>query len=183
MLGRMKIPIYALAASLLLGGFCSADDKVEAPSKLTLNPFKKRADKAKAKAKAGCMNLKNAISTYYLEYGKLPFDKGADKELKLETKGFPIRILAGHNDDGLNPKELVFIETRPAKDGRGGSVDLDDKDKARLLDPWGRPYQVILDADYGGEIKVPGGEVRGTAGVYSLGPDGKISDDDIRSWE
>ena len=177
----MKTVIYALAACLLLGGLCYADDKGEAPSKPTLNPFKKRADKAKAKVE--CRNLKNAISLYQLEFGKLPFGKAAGGDLKLETKGYLIRVLVGHNDDDLNPRELKFIETIPAKDGRGGSVDLDDKAKARLLDPWGSPYQVILDADYDGEIKVPGGKVRTAVGVYSFGPDGKLSDDDIRSWE
>ena len=118
----MRILIFALATCLLSGGLCYADDKGEAPAKPTLNPFKKRADKAKAKAV--CMNLKNAVLMYNLQYGKLPIGKGAGKDLKLETKGYLIRILVGHNADDLNPRKLKFIKTNPAKGGRGGSTTL-----------------------------------------------------------
>lgn len=65
--------------------------------------------------------------------------------------------------------------------------DLDPAGGARLVDPWGRPYRILLyrssdTARYGSPAVNPYGQR--WYGVYSCGPDGIAENaDDLRSWE
>ena len=73
---------------------------------------------------------------------------------------------------GENSKKMVFYEVGVGYDESKG-----------ILDPWGRPYQVILDVDYDGKIKNTveavsavnkvngrtGQDLRTKVGVYSFG--------------
>ena len=86
---------------------------------------------------------------------------------------------AGHS---VNPGKIVFLEVRPAAPGVSGL-----NDAGSLLDPWGQPYQIVLDTDLDNSCQIEN-SIYGTLPgygmvVWSCGPDG-ISDteDDLCSW-
>ena len=81
----------------------------------------------------------------------------------------------------MNPKGIVFL--------REVGADLLDTDRT-YVDPWGNPYKVLFDVDYDGLVRPQSSaidDVRKKVIVWSMGPDGKDSndaeaDDNITSW-
>ena len=67
------------------------------------------------------------------------------------------------------PDQLAQLIQKPAdRPGWKGPY----LDRANLKDPWGKPYG----------YRHPGGEQR-AFDIYSTGPDGVLSDDDLTSWQ
>ena len=191
--------IVPLVLSSCSGG-SDADDKEKKTSKdeeKTLpeggNPASKRpgglidsiTNKRKKTATATMVaNLVNAVKMYETEYGVALRDQDADLDgdWTMDTAGTIIDILIGVDAD-LNPKEIRFIEF--AENNKMYPVEKDEESgNTKLLDAWGRPFVVIVDLDYNGEIKVPhsDGPVNAGAVVYSKGPDPDDDSDDIKSW-
>ena len=154
----------------------------------------------KAEAKHEVRNIKNAISLYELDYGKLPFGGGGGGDLQLDTETDDIiALLSGENIDGLNAREKGFFEGKRAKGGDGNwrSGTYGSGVSLKLVDPWGSPYYVVLDADYDGIIEglpgMGGDELRAKIAVYSkskpkkedTGSGAEYQDETkwIKSWE
>ena len=79
-----------------------------------------------------------------------------------------------------NPKRVSFLTYH------AGSVN----QQGDMVDPWGNPYKFLFDADQNGRVnRRPFGTLVGATSVYdsviswSMGPDGRESDDDVNSWD
>jgi prepilin-type N-terminal cleavage/methylation domain-containing protein len=117
----------------------------------------------KAKAKNDVVQLAIAVKAYETEYGKLPILPGV-ADAGEHTAWFQgpgtashynseiVRALAGDNTDGLNPRKIVFLETRPAK-GIGTNAKDGVTDDFMFYDPWGTPYGIKLDSNYDNRLE------------------------------
>ena len=131
-----------------------------------------RNNARKSKASTECMSLKSALIMYETEFSCWPVKTSSSDALVTSSDYVQMcKILTGDNS-----KKTVFYEVGVGYDENKG-----------ILDPWGRQYQVILDADYDGKIKssvgavsaVNGangrtGDLRSKVAVYSYG----VKDDD-----
>lgn len=86
---------------------------------------------------------------------------------------------AGHKE---NPQRIDFIRMVG-----NAAPSLRFREDGAVIDPWGKPYQFIFDANYDNACSIPNslhGSVLGTGvAVWSGGPDGKPdSRDDLLSW-
>ena len=99
-----------------------------------------RNNAKRSKASTECQSLKTAIIMYESEFSCWPVKVSGtkDKDAAVSSSEYVqmCRVLTGENS-----KKMVFYEV-----GVGY-----DEDKG-ILDPWGRPYQVILDIDFDGKI-------------------------------
>ncbi|WJW75228.1 type II secretion system major pseudopilin GspG [Thiohalobacter sp. IOR34] len=68
-------------------------------------------------------------------------------------------------DQGLEALVEKPVSPEPPKWKAGGYIDRLPKD------PWGHPYQYLSPGEHG------------AVDIYSLGPDGQPSDDDIGNWD
>ena len=122
-----------------------------------------------SKASTECQSLKTAIIMYESEFSCWPAKTSGSSDALVSSTDYieMCKILTGENS-----KKMVFYEVGVGYDDTKG-----------ILDPWGRPYQVILDVDYDGKIKNTveavsavnavngrtGQDLRTKVGVYSFG--------------
>ena len=117
----------------------------------------------RAQARNDVNQIAAAVKSYLLEYGRLP------------EAGSEIAALTGEN-----PKGIIFFEAKnaagdPPKNGLSGG---------ELLDPWGNPYEFILDEDYDNKVDYEGEEFLTTVVVASEGDENfKISNVNERKKE
>lgn len=134
----------------------------------------------------------NAGARFRMEYGVWPGVSGSATDVRFGTREQPNRrfmnILRARNGPGnaqhsANPRKMVFWEPPSWRDGGVGVNESGD-----LLDPWGTPFQIVVDADLNGVCEVPrtlyGEGIESGILVWSCGPDGKSdTKDDILSWQ
>ncbi|MGD9873524.1 MAG: hypothetical protein AB7T27_04560 [Kiritimatiellia bacterium] len=88
----------------------------------------------------------------------------------------------GNTGHGVNTRRLVLISPGAAAPGVSGL-----NEAGSLVDPWGEPYQIVLDTDLDNSCQVENSVYGAMPGygmvVWSCGPD-RISDteDDVCSW-
>jgi hypothetical protein len=99
----------------------------------------------RAQARNDVHQIASAVKAYLLEFGKLPASN-------------PIPELTGDN-----PKKIVFLEAKNAKNGKGGL------DGGSMKDPWGKEYVIELDTDYDNKVR---GHLTSVV-VETSAPDGK----------
>jgi len=145
---------------------------------------------------AALKDLVLGIKNYQVEYNRYPISPDSHTDERLESSGKLLACLLGRNVDGLNPRQIAYIEPPAAGTGRGGLIAGEGSDQDRLVDKWGHPYVIWVDGDNDNRIANP--DVKNTSplanrkasaqlvvGVlaYSLGPDGvEGTEDDIVSW-
>ena len=93
-----------------------------------------RNNAKKSKASTECQSLKTALIMYESEFSCWPAT-GSKDGLVTNYKEM-CNLLTGENG-----KKMVFYEVGVGYDKNKG-----------ILDPWGKPYQVILDFDFDGKI-------------------------------
>ncbi|MEM1442535.1 MAG: hypothetical protein AAGF67_09345 [Verrucomicrobiota bacterium] len=137
-------------------------------------------------------NLKNAISSYFVEYREYPFEiKGLD--LTVPTDQTLMTILCGMDHPGVeerNPRKIHFYSGRPAKfeDGRySQGMLLTESSEALLWDPFGNHYLVRVDTNFDNQVvdpETPESNLAEIVAVWSAGPDGDFSTwkDNIKTW-
>jgi prepilin-type N-terminal cleavage/methylation domain-containing protein len=178
----------------------------------------------KAEAKAAVTQIAAAVKQYYNEYGKYP-------QGDVSTTGSDDLVFGeGFNSNELlfnilrcvkletyqsnpNPRRIVFFEGKAASNPespRSGFVATDASKGTpnSFVDPWGKQYVVVVDANYDNQIKdsLPHSDFKGDdkgprtgVAVYSLGKDGAVGSpkegvnnkfrdgskisDDIISWQ
>ena len=98
-----------------------------------------RNNAKKSKASSECMSLKSAIIMYETEFSCWPAKVSGSSDTTVSGSDYVqmCKILTGENS-----KKTVFYE-----------VGVGYEESKGILDPWGRPYQVILDVDFDGKIK------------------------------
>ena len=171
------------------------------------------------------LQIVNALKSYQTEYGKFPSVTSAttsapsgdvlvgdadaqatiDNSALMDTLRAIDRGLNAHH--ALNPKRIIFLEGRIARDAsapRGGFADhAEAKKRGCFYDPWGKQYGVVMDADSDNTIDVTAqysdfsGEnaPRVSVGAFALGKDGTLGtkgdgrfrkgeaiSDDVISW-
>ena len=139
------------------------------------------------------------IKNYQVEYNRYPLPPEAQNtptDQRLESTGRFLAVLLGENVDGLNPRQIAYLEPPMAKDGKRGLIPGSAPGEAKLMDSWGHPYVILIDANHDNKIDNPdrknsspqvsqSAPKQVSAGVlaYSVGPDGiDGTPDDIVSW-
>lgn len=102
----------------------------------------------KHKAQNYCNQIAFACNAYMADFSSLPLDDGSktndetfdvDTNLQLALFGIDPDVVIGTRPDGstiykpMNARSKKYLETEP---------------KVKMLNPWGKPYQIIIDYDY-----------------------------------
>ena len=159
----------------------------------------------RATAAVAVKNIAHAVRAYSIDYGKYPAVADpigpddnhviivGDSEARATTgnsglfnslRAIPSGVNEGH---ALNPRRQRYFEGNPARSSRpprGGFADgtlFPPELIGCYLDPWGRQYTVIMDADGDdtlglgliyADLTNPGNALRQNPAVISLGSDG-----------
>jgi len=150
----------------------------------------------KVKTSAALKDIQLGIKNYQVEYNRYPLRAGSTTEdpIPLDEGSSLLKVLLGQNADKLNPRGIIYIEPTMGKNGTGGLTG--SEGSYGLMDSWGEPYQVVMDANYDNKISNP--DVRNDDPsvsadappnlpmgviVYSHGEDKKpYTKDDVASW-
>ncbi len=184
------IGIIALLAGILVPTIGSIIDKAE-----------------RVQAQADVKGLATAWKEYYNEYGRWPVDGNvafsmapsqyrqnageASAPPSVQSTGILMVVkimtnimyadigVARINMDGMrtnyNPKMMTFMDYRTESLNTSGD----------FVDPWGYTYRVLFDANGSGTVEPAWTNVVINERViaWSVGQDGRNSDDDITSWK
>lgn len=140
--------------------------------------------------------LQFAIKGFETEYGRCPLSVADSQGDDLTVDSANSRFMGSLVGEDLqdNPRGIKFIELPLAKHGKGGLVG--EKGSFRLLDQWGHPYRITLDANRDEQVRNPdridpdptiqaqaSEWLPVAASIYSCGMDGTPhTADDITSW-
>jgi prepilin-type N-terminal cleavage/methylation domain-containing protein len=168
--------------------------------------FRAVQDQAKrTQAKNDLTQIVNAVNAYYTDYGKYPLVTadtfyGPGGAATNDVLFNELRAAAGATQ---NPRQIVFINPPYVKNDtvgqRRSGVSPTD---SQYYDPWGRPYDVMIDGNYDNQLANPYSANTGAGptplaiGViaWSGGKDGKAppdsgatttftNSDDVISWQ
>lgn len=132
---------------------------------------------SRTRAQQEAQALVAAIEKYMLDYqGRYPGQTASgDKRFQGTEYQTLVNALRGL-DNTLNPRREIYL-----------SVQNSSIVTNTFVDPWDRPYEVIVDGDFNRIIALPPpltGSVTGrTVVVWSRGPDGTNINNFVRSWE
>jgi len=150
----------------------------------------------KARAQVEVARLKQAFVTYELDYESWPtglvgYDdpnqpwnsNGLENLTGIQVEPGVVRMLAGLNENGMNPDQNTYLSLRPKQIREDGS----------FADPWGNPYKYMCDFNYDETVHIEFTDhdwstnlVGQTVAVWSRGPDqsDKLAGhaDDVKSW-
>ena len=134
--------------------------------------------------------LQRAILRHHREYGSWPAPAGLSADLRFGARRPNAEVMntlraepgPGNREHETNPQRMIFIDIPLHQRGYSG---LDAS--GEFLDPWGMPYQVVLDTSYDGAVTVENsiyGRVPGVGVlIWSCGPDRRSeTKDDLLSW-
>lgn len=110
----------------------------------------------KVKALASCTALSSAVENFYTEYGRMPYDGGTADVTVSTDSGEGITLLEAllGLDEKLNPRGVKFLSVKEGKGKRDGIVySANGNSVEGLFDPWGGPYNVIMDLDYDEQVR------------------------------
>ena len=144
-------------------------------------------------------SLASAVENFYAEYNRLPDLDGADQVATDTGKGVELlQVLLGQEGTGSdveNTRSVIFFTGKEAKSRKKGGIVYGSGNTVEgLYDPYGNPYQVLLNIDYediltgsfsgpdGGSVNV---DLRGRqVAVFSAGGDRLAGTlDDIKTWD
>jgi type II secretory pathway pseudopilin PulG len=96
-------------------------------------------------------NILTAIKAYQLEYGHIPIKSGAIEGTVLRTDSGDgralMKCLIGENTTTFaNPKLILFYEPTYTSSRRGGWDATMGSEG--LYDPWGNPFEILLDHNF-----------------------------------
>ena len=140
-------------------------------------------------------NLITAINGYQLEYGHIPINTGGGSESTiLKTNNGNgrelIKCLIGEDNATFgNPRGITFLEPKHTESQKGGWDSTAGSEG--LYDPWGNPFEILLDQDFDKSIMpTPLDEanttvVRREILILSRGRKNDIDEveDDLFSWK
>lgn len=121
------------------------------------------------------MNVVRALHGIHERYGRYPLQSSPVDHSYDEDQALLLQILCGAAQPPLeNPDQIRFIELSDEDMGIRG-----------MIDPWGKPVDIVADWNGDGRVSVGKKVLRKPVAVWSDGPDGKNesgSGDDITSW-
>lgn len=146
-----------------------------------------------AMARSDLRAMIEAGSRYYREYGTWPCRRAPEMGDARFGRSPPynrevLNVLrsvsgSGNPEYELNEQRMVFLEVEGFRPGWSGLNAEGD-----FLDPWGQPYEVVLDSDFDNACEVANsiyGRLTGEGmAVWSSGPDRRSdTTDDLCSWK
>jgi prepilin-type N-terminal cleavage/methylation domain-containing protein len=151
----------------------------------------------KVRTKTELSKLQLAVQEYFTEYHRMPGTGKADETVRLNQGTDVLGILLGEvsGQGTANPAGISFLQTTPAKAGRGGLLE-HGEGYLSLVDHWGNPFHLVLDRDLDGRVPNPDRQnedaaisreapvwLRTRVAAFSAGPDGRVGTrDDIVQW-
>jgi prepilin-type N-terminal cleavage/methylation domain-containing protein len=157
-------------------------------------------DKARTKGTlATQMALVNAIEGFYRDFTRFPMPTSggaSNQDVDTDTSGAEgmVTVLLG-KDPTQNSRNIDYIgDMKAAKTQNGRQVDglVNEENNYAIMDPWGNPYQMRIDANYDNELDNPNTEDRGPGRsklrkrvlIWSAGKDRDPSTwkDNVNSW-
>jgi prepilin-type N-terminal cleavage/methylation domain-containing protein len=145
---------------------------------------------------AAAVSIESAVNNFYTEYGSMPSAGTGDTTVKTDGSGINLLKTLLGMDTVLNPRSIKFLSAKEGKANKNGLIyDASGNNITGMYDPWGGPYNVILDLDY--DEKLVGVKPKGTGSaaatlngrrvaVWSDGADGVSATgkaaDDVKTW-
>jgi hypothetical protein len=143
------------------------------------------------RARVGLFALIGAVRAYNAEYSAWPTLRSSsftDTRFGLAVRNREVMNVlravagAGNRRNNLNRNSIVFLDPPPCRPGHFG---LDAS--GEFVDPWGMPYQLVLDTNLSGlcdaEESVYGRGLGAGVIAWSCGPDRRSdTPDDLLSW-
>ena len=175
--------VIAIIAVLAAAGFAAGNAAIQKAKKVT--------------ALASATALESAVNNFFNEYGTMPVDGTTDVTVQTDSAE-GIRLLEvllgleGSSGTILNTRGVKFLSVKEGKSKRNGLIyDASGNGIEGLYDPWGGPYNVILDLDYDERVD-PDTAASASArlngrrvAVWSDGADFEGSNkagDDVKTW-
>ena len=174
--------VIAIIAVLASAGFAAGNAAIQKARKTT--------------ALATATAIETAVNNFYNEYGSMPKDGDSEEPIKTDTATDFLKVLLGMEGSGanaLNTRAIKFLSVKEGKAKKNGLIySQNGSDIQGLYDPWGGPYNVVLDMNYDEKVQVSpkaGGTITlngRRVAVWSDGADGvkdkgKIADD-VKTW-
>jgi prepilin-type N-terminal cleavage/methylation domain-containing protein len=145
---------------------------------------------------AAAVSIESAVNNFYTEYGSMPNAGTTDATVKTNaaTGIALLKTLLGM-DTVLNPRGIKFLSVKEGKANKNGLIyNAAGTDVTGMYDPWGGPFNVILDLDY--DEKLAGVKTKAETtsvtlngrrvAVFSDGADGVSATgkatDDVKTW-
>jgi prepilin-type N-terminal cleavage/methylation domain-containing protein len=146
---------------------------------------------------AAATAIESAVNNFYTEYGSMPSDESTDTEFVTdEAAGINLLKALLGIDKTLNPRGLKFLSAKEGKSNKNGLIyNSSSTDVTGMFDPWGGPFNVMMDLDY--DEKLVGVQPKGAGNlsanlngrrvaVWSDGADGISASgkaaDDVKTW-
>lgn len=132
------------------------------------------------RTQAALKDIEMAVKNYRVEYSRYPGGEG-----EIDCAGALLQVLLGTNAEGLNVRQIRFMEPPTARGGKGGLTGTPPA--LTLLDVWGQPYRLSMDTDGDGKVsdpEHPGMWLAHSVIVWSAGADGNPATwaDNVKSW-
>jgi prepilin-type N-terminal cleavage/methylation domain-containing protein len=143
---------------------------------------------------AAATSIESAVANFYTEYGSMPNSGTSDVTVKTnEAAGINLLKTLLGMDTVLNPRGIKFLSAKEGKANKNGLIyNTAGTDVTGMYDPWGGPFNVILDLDYNEKVAPApsaggGATLNGRrAAVWSNGADGVSTGgkatDDVKTW-
>jgi prepilin-type N-terminal cleavage/methylation domain-containing protein len=179
--------VIAIIAVLASAGFAAGNAAIQ----------KARREVARATAVA----IESSVNNFYTEYGSMPKDGDKDVTVKTNTDTTFLKVLLGLEGTAsgvLNTRAIKFLSAKEGKANKNGLIyGSSGSDVKGLYDPWGGPFNVILDLDYDEKVDPDtGASAKVTlngrrVAVWSDGADGpdvpggsksNKASDDVKTW-
>ena len=140
----------------------------------------------RAQANTEVAALDAAIRAYYNEYSRFPH-QGAQKGEYIDDNSDLLNVLrardgTGNANHANNRRRIVFIEVSDRSLSKNASGEVEPT--PNFIDPWDRPYRVVVDIDFAGTITPQDHDdvENRIVAVWSLGADPADTDRHITSW-
>jgi prepilin-type N-terminal cleavage/methylation domain-containing protein len=176
--------VIAIIAVLASAGFAAGNAAIQKARKTT--------------ALAAATSIESAVNNFYNEYGSMPADGDADTTTDTKADVKLLKVLLGLEPTSpppLNTRAVKFLSAKEGKSSKNGLIYTPSgTDVTGMFDPWGGPYQIMMDLDYDEKINVKpkgtGAVARTLNGrrvaVWSDGADGATATgktaDDVITW-
>ncbi|MCU0751360.1 MAG: prepilin-type N-terminal cleavage/methylation domain-containing protein [Akkermansiaceae bacterium] len=176
--------VIAIIAVLASAGFAAGNAAIQKARKTT--------------ALSAATAIESAVNNFYTEYGSMPSDGTADDTVNTRTDLKLLRVLLGMDEGSttpMNARAVKFLSVREGKSNKGGLIySTNGTNISGMFDPWGGPYQVMMDLDYDEKLTVKpkgaGSQARVLNGrrvaAWSDGADGVTAAgktaDDVITW-
>jgi prepilin-type N-terminal cleavage/methylation domain-containing protein len=163
---------------------------------LTMSGITSALAQARAtEAKSSVVALRTAICQYEADYNRLPISGSGTETVQDTALGNAVlAVLLGDSPHRLNPRRTRYLDFKAANGGANGFVG--DGSGYGFMDPWGEPFQFMMDANQDDWISNPDRlnsdarilqdampQLATHVVVFSKGPDRKAhTRDDIVSW-